>query len=119
VIVPVAAAPPVTPFTCQFTDVFDDPVTVAVNVWLPPTRTLALLGNTDTLMPPDVVCVGEDDVFELLFVMPEHPACRSAPSTSSEIREARRITMFTTNRSLCRNADGATTVWRYRFWAVL
>jgi len=98
VIVPVAAAPPAIPLTCQPTDVFDDPVTVAVNVWLPPTRTLAPLGDTETLIPPEVVCVGEEDVVELLFVMPEHPACKSAPNTSSEMREARRIAMSTTNR---------------------
>ncbi|MGD0956888.1 MAG: hypothetical protein ABR953_08645 [Candidatus Acidiferrales bacterium] len=30
-IVPVAEAPPVTPLTCQVTDAFDEPVTVALN----------------------------------------------------------------------------------------
>jgi hypothetical protein len=47
-IVPVAARPPVTPFTCQVTLVFEAPVTVAVNGCGSPTRTVAGFGETVT-----------------------------------------------------------------------
>jgi hypothetical protein len=47
-IVPVDELPPVTPFTCQVTDVFDEPLTVALNGWVAPARTLAGFGETET-----------------------------------------------------------------------
>ena len=50
VIVPAAALPPVTPFTCQVTDEFDVPLTVAAKVCVAPARTVAGLGETETLM---------------------------------------------------------------------
>ena len=48
-IVPVAALPPATPFTCHVTAVFDDPVTVALNDCVAPARTFALAGETETV----------------------------------------------------------------------
>ncbi len=48
-IVPVEAAPPVTPFTCQVTDVFEVPVTVALNGWARPARTVIGFGETETV----------------------------------------------------------------------
>jgi hypothetical protein len=48
-IVPAAAEPPATPFTCQVTEVFDDPATVALNDFVAPTRTFALAGATVTV----------------------------------------------------------------------
>ena len=49
-IVPVDALPPVTPFTCQVTDEFDVPVTVAVKACVDPARTVAGFGVTVTVM---------------------------------------------------------------------
>jgi hypothetical protein len=46
--VPVDVAPPVTPFTCQVTGVLEEPVTVAVNVWVALARTFAEFGVTLT-----------------------------------------------------------------------
>src|SRR5580692_10812705 len=48
-IVPVAELPPCTPFTCQVTAVFDDPVTVALKDCVAPARTLALAGEILTV----------------------------------------------------------------------
>jgi hypothetical protein len=47
-IVPVEAAPPVTPFTCQVTDMFEVPVTVALNGCARPARTVIGFGETET-----------------------------------------------------------------------
>lgn len=46
--VPTVELPPATPFTCQFTAVLEDPVTVGVNAFVCPTVTFALVGLTDT-----------------------------------------------------------------------
>jgi hypothetical protein len=87
--VPVETAPPLTPFTCQVTELFEDPETVALNDFVAPTRTVAVDGETATLMPevdggvlefPDV----ELDPAEPL-VAPVHPASvtRTAIATTS------------------------------------
>jgi hypothetical protein len=47
--VPVADAPPVTPFTCQVTLALEFPVTVAVNGCESPARTVAEFGETLTV----------------------------------------------------------------------
>jgi hypothetical protein len=62
-IVPVAAAPPVTPLTCQVTEVSEVALTVAMKVWEWPTVTDTLAGITDTLtgLPPVMVTVAEAD----------------------------------------------------------
>jgi hypothetical protein len=49
-IVPVEAAPPVTLLTCQVTEVLAEPVTVAVNGWVRPARTVTGFGATVTVM---------------------------------------------------------------------
>ena len=59
VIVPTVELPPATPFTAQVTVVFEDPVTVALNCCVLPSRTFALAGDTETVTeggnePPDV-----------------------------------------------------------------
>lgn len=56
-IVPVAAAPPVTPFTCQITAVFVVFVTVATNCCVNPTCTAGDLGLIATLMAAGAVTV--------------------------------------------------------------
>ena len=48
-ICPVAAVPPVTPFTCHMTDWFDEPVTVGVKLCVAPARKLTAFGATVTL----------------------------------------------------------------------
>src|SRR6266699_624422 len=50
-IIPVAALPPLTPFTNHATDVFAESLTVALNCCEPSIRTLAELGEIDTVMP--------------------------------------------------------------------
>jgi len=47
-IVPMDALPPVTPFTCQLTAVFEDPLTVAPNACVAIARTLAEFGEIVT-----------------------------------------------------------------------
>src|SRR4051812_33504102 len=39
------ASPPFSPFTCHVTAVFVEPVTVAVNCWVAPPATLAVVGE--------------------------------------------------------------------------
>jgi hypothetical protein len=48
-IFPLVELPPVTPFTCQFTLVLLVLCTVAVNVWLEPPRSEALVGEMETV----------------------------------------------------------------------
>ena len=66
-IVPVVALPPVTPSTCQFTELFEEPVTVALNDCDAPARTFAVPGETETetVDPPEFVGP---------LVVPVHPA---------------------------------------------
>jgi len=56
-IVPVVALPPVTPSTCQVTELFEEPVTVALNDCDAPARTFAVPGETETetVDPPEFV----------------------------------------------------------------
>ena len=60
-IVPVTALPPLAPFTNQFTRIFAEPVTDALNCCEAPNRTLAEVGEIDTVIleggelgPPDL-----------------------------------------------------------------
>src|SRR6516165_7764395 len=72
--VPVVLLPPVTPFTCQVTAVFEVPVTVAVNwVWAP-SATLTVEGETETviMVPPT----------PLLLLPPPQPIIRNDPAAS-------------------------------------
>jgi len=78
-IVPVAELPPCTPFTCQVTAVFDDPVTVALKDCVAPARTLALAGEilTVTIEPEEDVLEFEPDE---LFTVPVQPASAATSS---------------------------------------
>ena len=90
-IVPVAALPPATPFTCHVTAVFDDPATVAPKDFVAPARTFALAGETVTVtLDPEGGVVGLEA--GELFVVPVHPASAAAASRETE-------------RSKCREAD--------------
>lgn len=87
---PLAALPPVTPFTCQLTDVFDVPLTVALNDCVAPARTLTVPGETETVTPE-----GEDvpTEFDEPLVAPVHPANAAAERTR-RMRCERRKTNF-------------------------
>src|ERR1700730_1594976 len=49
---PVARLPPGTPFTCQVTAVFAEPLTLAVNCCVPKTFTVAVFRFSETTTPP-------------------------------------------------------------------
>jgi hypothetical protein len=94
-IVPVAEEPPVTPFTCQLTALFDDPVTVAVNVCDAPGRRFAVPGETETAMPEAEGDDGNDGEvvpveFEVPFVVPVHPVNAMTVRTKIARRECRK-----------------------------
>jgi hypothetical protein len=78
-IVPEAALPPATPFTCQVTDVFVDPETVALKDCAEPARTFALAGMTETVTPDPKGGVLELEGDEL-FVVAVQPASAIAAS---------------------------------------
>jgi hypothetical protein len=92
-IVPVAALPPATPFTCQVTEVFDDPVTVTVKDCAAPARTFAVAGETVTVTPDP-----EGDELELelaeLFVVPAQPASAAAAARNTRDSECRKASFF-------------------------
>ncbi len=60
--VPCAASPPVTPFTCQVTEVLVEFCTVAVNCWVCPTCTVAEVGAMEMVMSGAIVTVAEADL---------------------------------------------------------
>jgi hypothetical protein len=89
----VDALPPVTPFTCQVTEVFDDPVTVALNDFVKPARTFAFAGATVTvtLDPEGGVCeLGTEE----LFVVPVHPASAAAASKNTRGSKCCKVIFF-------------------------
>src|ERR1700730_739119 len=71
---PLAWLPPGTPFTCQLTAVFDDPVTVAVKLCVVKVVIFAVVGDTVTL----TTCV----FTPVPVLTPLHPA---SPSSKKEI----------------------------------
>jgi predicted enzyme related to lactoylglutathione lyase len=81
VIVPIVELPPATAFTCQVTLEFELPLTCAVNVCVAPRRTLAALGETVTVTPPD-----EPDVFPFVdgIVDAQPPKNRGATSSAAK-----------------------------------
>jgi hypothetical protein len=85
-IVPVAALPPATPFTCQTTAVFVDPVTVARKDCVAPARTFALAGETATVTTAAGGGVLELGVCEFL-VVPVQPASANVAARSTKHRE--------------------------------
>lgn len=72
-IVPVADAPPSTPFTCHATTVFDVPETVALKFCVAPERTSALVGAilTVTPVPDGGVLEFEPDELAVVPVQPD------------------------------------------------
>jgi hypothetical protein len=78
-IVPLAALPPVTPFTCHVTGVFDVPDTVALKVWVALARTSAPAGEIFTLTPDPGAGVLEFEPEELV-VVPVHPESNATAS---------------------------------------
>jgi hypothetical protein len=109
-IVPVEALPPVTPFTCQVTEVFDVPATVALKGFVAPARTVALGGVTMT-----VTLCPEGGVLELegdeLFVAPVHPASAAAASRYTNSTEC--LVGKFVNFSMCRRTKGAKLLRRF------
>ena len=92
-IVPVAALPPATPFTCQVTAVFDDPATVALKDCVAPARTFALAGETVTVtLDPEGGVVGLEA--GELFVVPVQPVSAAAASRSTKSGECRKANFF-------------------------
>ena len=89
-IVPAAALPPATPLTCQVTEVFDDPATVALKDCVAPARTFALDGETVTVTPDPE---GGVFVFELdeVFVTPAQPAKTVAAAKSKNGIDFRKV----------------------------
>lgn len=81
-IVPVAELPPVTPFTCHVTAMFEVPDTVALKVCAAPARTLALVGDTFTVTPDPDGGVFEP---EELLVVPMQPASVAADRTTKSM----------------------------------
>ena len=90
---PVAALPPDTPFTCQVTEVFDEPLTVELKVCVAPARTLALGGATVT-----VTLDPEGGALELagdeLFVAPVHAASVAAAARNRKSSKCRKTNFF-------------------------
>jgi hypothetical protein len=94
-IVPVAELPPVTPFTCQVTAVFDVPDTVALKDCVAPARTLALAGDTFTVMPDPDGGVLELEPEELVVpVQPASIATTTRNGGASEYRNATLVKLF-------------------------
>ena len=92
-IVPVAALPPATPFTCHVTAVFDDPATVALKDFVAPARTFALAGETVTVtLDPEGGVVGLEA--GELFVVPVQPASAAAASRNTKSGECRKANFF-------------------------
>lgn len=72
-IVPVDALPAATPFTCQLTEVFDEPLTDALKLCVLPARTLELLGDTETVTADDGEFEVDPAEFDAPLVEPVHP----------------------------------------------
>jgi hypothetical protein len=103
---PLAALPPVTPFTSQLTDVFDDPLTVALNDCVAPARTLTVPGETETVTPG-----GEDGPpeFDEPLVAPVHPASAAIVRTTI-VRNWRRTENILKYSRAKRRTSGTTIV---------
>jgi hypothetical protein len=92
-IVPVVLLPPATPFTCQVTEVFDDPVTVTLKDCVAPARTFALAGETATVTLDPEGGVLELEVAEL-FVVAAQPASAAAAARNTRGSECRKANLF-------------------------
>jgi hypothetical protein len=78
--VPITASPPVSPFTLQVTEVFVEPVTVAVNCCVAAPATLAVVGEIVT-----ATVVEEEEL-----LLPPHPAQAIIASTTGRNRFIRK-----------------------------
>lgn len=96
-IVPAEVLPPVTPFTCQVTEVFDDPLTVALNACVAPARTLAVLGETDIETPDGAGDEVDAPVLDATLVAPVHPVS-AAPATKQNVKVHCRKSNFLNSR---------------------
>ena len=84
--VPVVEVPPVTPFTCQVTELLLEFCTVAVKACVVPTETLAVVGEIEilTVAPPPEP---GGAIWVLLPPQPKHPIKRTAQRASrNELR---------------------------------
>ena len=90
-IVPVAALPPLMPFTNHVTDVFAEPLTAALNCCEPPIRTFAELGEIDTVMPGGGELVPPD--LPEFVVKPAHPNWTVVQATRSAKARRRTISL--------------------------
>jgi hypothetical protein len=98
------ALPPATPFTSQATAVFDDPVTVALNDFVAPTRTSALAGDTETVtLDPEGGVMGLDN--DELFVVPVQLASAAVARRSAIGAECRKASFF--NLSIRKHTESA------------
>ena len=94
---PVDALPPVTPFTCQLTEVFEEPLTATLKLWVAPARTLVLRGDTETVMPEDAEFEVVPPEFDATLVEPVQHG-KNAAVTRNMIRIKCRKSIFL-NRS--------------------
>ena len=88
-IVPVAAAPPVTPFTCQVTDMLDEPLTVEVKALVAPARTFAELGETPTVIVAGGGGGGTPGLPADPLVTPEQSAWKKATRSNNSMEMRR------------------------------
>jgi len=95
-IVPIAALPPATPFTCQVTAGFADPATVALKDCVAPARTFALAGAmvTVTLDPEGGPLELEGDEPFVVAVQPASAAAASRNTKSIDCRRASFLNFF-------------------------
>jgi hypothetical protein len=109
-IVPVAALPSAKPFTCQVTEVFDDPVTEALKDFVAPARTFALAGETTTVTLDPEGGVAGLDAGEL-FVVPVQPASAAAAARNTRGIEYRNANFF--NLSITKHTESAAPMRRF------
>ena len=81
------------PFTCQVTEVSDDPVTVALKDCVAPALTFALAGETTTVTPEPEGGVLELEAEEL-FVVPVQPASAAAAARNTKSSDCRKALFF-------------------------
>ena len=103
--VPVAALPPITPFTCQITAEIEDPETVALKDCVAPARTLAVAGETL------IVILDPDEELELVdddpLTVPVQPASETAAirNTKSSERQKRNWIGFSMGKVIEKEAS--------------
>ncbi|HLJ24974.1 MAG TPA: hypothetical protein VKT71_12750 [Candidatus Acidoferrales bacterium] len=113
-IVPVAALPFATPFTCQVTAVFEFPETVALNDCVAPARTLAVAGEIMTVTPDPEGGLPEFPGFELeageFFVVPVHPDITAVARIKITGMDRRKVKFF----SMCIGMENERAAFPHR-----